>query len=612
MGLSGEVVERFLGNIGIQRRILLLVATFTVFGFAVMAQVATQEIKGTTEEDLRQRLVTARLAAEHMDSVLNHALQHLQDAADNVTLEGQTLQVGDGAAELPQNLSKVLGFHVTAAAILGDNGEILFSSPQLTPSRIAGLFKDYDPQLTIQKGRPSVSGLVFGDGPSNPLVVLSAPIRDKKGDIKAVLAALVDVRDTGFAGFVRSIRNGRTGYSQLVDAQGMVIAHSFVERAFKPSAHSSVIISLIKKQEASVASYEVTEGDGEKEREIIAFAPLSTARWGVSVEQSEDEALAPVNELSTKMTIMGGLALAFALLLFGLLTNRIIGPIKALTDVSRKIAAGDPDARAPVTGYGEVAELARSFNAMQEQLQSSRQEIEASNRDLEYRVQERTSRLLGLAQDLTQAHRDLQAAYFSSLEALARAIDARDAYTLSHSRQVAHYAVQIGREMGLPADVIESLRRAALLHDLGKIGIPDAILRKQGGLNDEEWDQIRQHPVLSCEVLAGLKFMGESLPAIRHHHERYDGRGYPDRLVGEDVPLGARILAVADAFHAMTSERPYQPVRSIEIAKQELVKHKGTQFDPLVVDAFIRVLERQTEVGLADGAEQVGVALPAG
>jgi len=145
--------------------------------------------------------------------------------------------------------------------------------------------------------------------------------------------------------------------------------------------------------------------------------------------------------------------------------------------------------------------------------------------------------------------------------------------------------------MGLGADEIEKLRIGALLHDIGKIGIDGAILNKAGRLTDEEFEIIKGHPDIAANILSSLEFLTEVVPLVRHHHEHYAGGGYPLGIAGEEIPLGARIIAVADAFNAMTSDRPYRASLAHDAAIRELIKHSGTQFDPEVVRAFLRVAE---------------------
>ena len=168
----------------------------------------------------------------------------------------------------------------------------------------------------------------------------------------------------------------------------------------------------------------------------------------------------------------------------------------------------------------------------------------------------------------------------------------KDPYTRAHSQQVTQYALLIGEELGFSEEQQQVLEQAALLHDIGKIGVPDNILRKPGPLTESEWEIMRQHPEIGQELLEHIQVLHLEQTMIRHHHERWDGKGYPDGLKGTDTPLYARILNVADSFHAMVSDRPYRKALPIEVAIEELKKNSGTQFDPQIVEAFLRALER--------------------
>lgn len=180
-----------------------------------------------------------------------------------------------------------------------------------------------------------------------------------------------------------------------------------------------------------------------------------------------------------------------------------------------------------------------------------------------------------------------------STRAMVAAVDARDPYTRAHSVSVAAYAVAIGRRMGLSAAEVESLHKAALLHDVGKIGVPDAILTKPGPLTPEEFNTVKRHPEIAIEILGHLSILADQLPLILHHHERYDGRGYPAGLVGEKIPMGARILAVADALDTMLSQRTYKPAYNVDQVRAELIACSGRQFDPAVIQATLAILDEQ-------------------
>ena len=184
--------------------------------------------------------------------------------------------------------------------------------------------------------------------------------------------------------------------------------------------------------------------------------------------------------------------------------------------------------------------------------------------------------------------------YIEVITALASAIDARDAYTHGHSNRVTEYTVAIADQMGLSPAEVDIIRNASILHDVGKIGIKEDILKKPGRLSEEERREMEFHPFIGTRILQEVKLLEPVLPLVYHHHERYDGTGYPDRLKGDEIPIGARLIAVADAFDTMTTRRSYQPRLSPDAALSELNKHAGTQFCPLAVKAFIsKFLENQ-------------------
>lgn len=178
------------------------------------------------------------------------------------------------------------------------------------------------------------------------------------------------------------------------------------------------------------------------------------------------------------------------------------------------------------------------------------------------------------------------------LQALSAAVDARDKYTALHSMHVADYASAIAFRLGMEDD-IPVFEQAGLLHDIGKIGIPDAVLLKPAHLTDEEYEIIKRHVVASASIIEAVSFLSAVVPAVRHHHERWDGTGYPDGLVANDIPRTARVIAVADAFDAMTTDRPYRAALAITEARLNLVNGRGTQFDPEAVDALIELLDEE-------------------
>jgi putative nucleotidyltransferase with HDIG domain len=209
------------------------------------------------------------------------------------------------------------------------------------------------------------------------------------------------------------------------------------------------------------------------------------------------------------------------------------------------------------------------------ELKEKNAELESANRNI-----------LGMTRQLTET-------YDGTLEALVLALDARDHETKGHSFRVAQYVMTMAKHMGVEPDTRDwvDMQRGALLHDVGKIGVPDHILHKPGPLTPEEWNDMKRHPHIGHEMLKEISFLSGAANIVHSHHERFDGKGYPRGMFGDEIPLGARVFAVADAFDAMTSDRPYRRALTAEMAREEIVRHSGTQFDPDVVQAFLLVYE---------------------
>ena len=193
-------------------------------------------------------------------------------------------------------------------------------------------------------------------------------------------------------------------------------------------------------------------------------------------------------------------------------------------------------------------------------------------------------------EELAESNEKLEQAYLDMVQTLRYTVEAKDAYTRGHSDRVSEYSVLIGEKLGLPEDQIKILRIGGLFHDIGKIGVPDRILLKTDKLTDDEYSEIKNHPSIGAHILGAATIFKDIIPIVKYHHERYDGRGYPCGLKGEDIPYVARIAAVADTFDAMTSKRSYRDALNLDIVKEEIERCKGTQFDPAIADVFLEIL----------------------
>jgi HD-GYP domain-containing protein (c-di-GMP phosphodiesterase class II) len=276
---------------------------------------------------------------------------------------------------------------------------------------------------------------------------------------------------------------------------------------------------------------------------------------------------APIVQLKRQSTYWTVLSILGALFIGLVLARLITRPLSALTEVSRDLARGKFSRRADVGSKNEIGELARAFNAMADDIQVYIQKVEAAA--------EETKQL-----------------FMDSIRAIANALDAKDPYTRGHSERVSAYSMIVGREFGLDERALRVMEISSLLHDVGKIGIEDKILRKPGALTEEEFEIMKTHPPKGAQILGGIPQMREIIPGIKHHHEKWAGGGYPDGLKGEQIPVLARIIGVADAFDAMTTNRPYQRGMTFERASARLNELVMKVYDPTVIDAFNRAFQQ--------------------
>jgi putative nucleotidyltransferase with HDIG domain len=268
-------------------------------------------------------------------------------------------------------------------------------------------------------------------------------------------------------------------------------------------------------------------------------------------------------EIRIRMIWVMVISIFVAVLLGFLISVRINKPIRKILEGTRHLAYGDLRYRVGIKGKDEMAELASSFNEM--------------------------------AEVIFQSRIDLRNYFYRMVKTLVRIIEAKDSYTRGHSDRVADYSQKVALKMGFLEEKAESLREAALLHDIGKLGIHEQILNKREKLTDEEWELIKKHPSVGEEILKPVLLDKEMLSVIKSHHERYDGKGYPDKISGENINIVAQIVSVADAYDAMTSVRAYRVASTKEKAIEEIRKNSGIQFNPKVVEAFLKVLEEEPE-----------------
>ena len=295
---------------------------------------------------------------------------------------------------------------------------------------------------------------------------------------------------------------------------------------------------------------------------LSGYAPIrdavnnTVAVLGVDINADKLYAMRRAVRLRALLVLLGGLTLS--IFLGFMVSRRVIKPIGKLVEGTRRIAAGDLDFKVEIDGEDEIAELSDSFNNM--------------------------------ASSLSQSRKDLQDYFYRVVQAMVRSLEAKDHYTRGHSDRVSEYAALIAKEMGFASEKIDMLTKAAQLHDIGKLGIHEAILNKTGTLSSEEWDLIHSHPAVGEEILKPILLDREMLEVAKSHHERFDGKGYPQGLIGEKVNIFAQIVSVADAYDAMTSSRSYRPALARQEALSRIKEGSGTQFNPKVVEAFLKAM----------------------
>jgi len=304
-----------------------------------------------------------------------------------------------------------------------------------------------------------------------------------------------------------------------------------------------------------------------REKEMLGtYNPIPEASWGVIVQIDQKDAFATVTQMKRE-TIKWGIWLLLLALSVGWVSARsITNPIQQLAESTQAIAKGDFSKKINIKSRTEIGELAHTFSKMAG--------------DLELYI-EQIKRALKENKDL----------FVGTIRALAAAIDEKDPYTRGHSDRVTDYAIILARKMGLDEKAIETIRISALLHDIGKIGVDDKVLKKPGFLTPEEFEVMKQHTVKGANIMKSIEQMREMIPGMKYHHEQWDGNGYPDRLKGETIPLIARIISVADTFDAMTTNRPYQKAMNLEFTLQKIKDNARIKYDPQVVEALMQAVD---------------------
>ena len=411
-------------------------------------------------------------------------------------------------------------------------------------------------------GKTYLSRPVVLGGQPVPVVAVSMPVYGPSGSIQSILVGEISLQKVQQT--IERINIRRQGSAYVVDRSGLLIAHQDLERVSQSEDMSSVEI-VGKYLIAGLSAGTIPFRDKMGEDMVGSYANIGALGWGVVVQEPRADAYRMIKDMTFQTVIWAVFAVLLAIVASTVLAIRLARPIGVLAGRAMSLAAGNFAERVDITSKNELGQLAQSFNHMASQLERHDQ--------------------------------NLREMFIDTTKALAAAIDAKDPYTRGHSQRVAQISLEIAKEMGQSPSEQQKVNIAALLHDVGKIGIEDHILKKPGQLTDEEYGIIKQHPRWGAMIMGHISQLKEVVPAIQHHHERLDGTGYPEGLAGDQIPMLARIIAVADTFDAMTTDRLYQKAMDPQFVVSKLHEWKGTRYDPTVVDSMTRIYSRIVNPG---------------
>jgi putative nucleotidyltransferase with HDIG domain len=401
---------------------------------------------------------------------------------------------------------------------------------------------------------------------NRPAFVIAVPLKDSQDNFTGMLAAVVSLDPILHRLQDASVR-GRAVY--IVDHYGHIVAHPDTKH-FVPGedlsdkSHMVAQIKALPKDLRNTETVHFTEKENNRQVEMVGtYSTFPEVNWAVISERSVDEARADagVTELNQQALAFVSVVVLVAILFGYFFAVGISTPIRSLAASTRAISRGEFHQRTPVRGAAEISELAENFNLM------------ASD------IEEYIERLKEAAEE----NREL---FIGSIRMLAAAIDEKDPYTRGHSGRVAKYSTIIAQEMKLSPDALDKLKIAALLHDVGKIGVDDRVLKKPGSLTPEEFEIMKTHTTKGANIMRPVSQLKDMLPGIELHHEHMDGRGYPYGLTGPQIPQMARIIGVADTLDAMTTNRPYQTAMDLDYALGRIKALAGSKFDEAIVIAL--------------------------
>ncbi|HUO85344.1 MAG TPA: HD domain-containing phosphohydrolase [Thermoanaerobaculia bacterium] len=504
--------------------------------------------------------------ATEIENLIGNHLAQLARIAGGMQVSHSLLPAGDDPFLHAKDQGHIASFlspqgDLLALRMLNRSGQ----GPEAEPKK--GLDQSLTQELkdalgAALEGETYIGNLHWLETVNQPTVVMAVPVV-AGGEVIGAIEAVVSLQR--IASLLNKLRvEGQSDVAAfVVDRGGQVLIHS--EPAVniqRPDYSGNEIVQEFMKEPLRLTQSYVSRESGSPVKTLGTVAPVRGTQWGVVVEREEAKAYASVDRMMRATLQWGGVALALALIIGTYFATRISRPIRDLAARSDDIARGNYQQRVEVKGPHEVRELGENFNLMSAEIEKA-------------------------VENLKKAAAENHQLFVSSVRLLAAAIDAKDPYTRGHSERVARFSIAIGKQLELGKKDLQDLRISALLHDVGKIGIDDRILRKPAALTDEEFAVMKTHPQKGAVIMAGMAQLIEVIPGMKYHHEKWAGGGYPEGLKGEEIPMQARIISVADTFDAMTTNRPYQRAMELNYVIERIRGFAETRFDPRVVEAFV-------------------------
>ncbi len=549
--------------------VLILVGVVPLYFYGTQV-VAINRDRLKVNEQLLQNTVTKSLSddIEHRQVTLQTSLGNLSAAvlvASGGDLNGEHVNTPEMRALLEKFISSadILDY----ATILNDEGKGV-SAGRIAPD--AFVQAELQHGFVVAKEGRSYNGqpLTVGSGSDQRTTMLvSVPVNSNQHFL-GMIGVVVDLQY-----LLNSLREATQGGLEtfVVNHQGRLVAGTDKHYATGQEMLDNQLVRNFVEQGLNSRLVATSEFNTQRSKQTLqmlgTYSPVPSLGWAVIAEKTQDDAYQSVYEMQRKAAIFALLAIVLSIG-FGIFAARKLAtPLQILTQSSRAISRGDFSQRVHVNSRTEIGELANTFNSM-------------------------TSELERFVFDLKRAAEENRTLFMSSIQMLAGAVDEKDPYTRGHSDRVTRYSVLLAKELGLPEDEIEKIRISAQLHDVGKIGIEDRILKKPGALTPDEYEIMKTHTTKGASILRPVEMLKEMIPGIELHHESLDGRGYPHGLKGDEIPLIPRIIMVADCFDAMTTNRPYQAAMDPEYVVRIITSLVNTKFDPRIVAALTKVFER--------------------